>query len=222
MPGVIDVTGFGGTVKQYLGLVDPMQLNHYGITLQQVQDAVQKSNANVGGNVLTLGSQSHIVRGVGLLGTGPTPSTRPMCRRAELIDQKLDDIRNVVITQYRGNSILVSHVAKVVEGNQPRLGIVGQHSGSRQENDVIEGIVLMRKYEKSLPTSELVKKKIEEIAEQNVLPPGMKIKIFNERTELVHVTKHNVLHNLLVGMGLVIAILFISWVTWPARASSPS
>ena len=70
VPGVIDVTGYGGTVKQYQVLVDPMQLNHYGITLQQVQDAIQKSNANVGGNILTLGSQSHIVRGIGLLGKG--------------------------------------------------------------------------------------------------------------------------------------------------------
>ena len=73
VPGVIDVTGFGGTVKQYQVLVDPMQLNHYGITLQQVQDAIQKSNANVGGNILTLGSQSHIVRGIGLLGKGHRP-----------------------------------------------------------------------------------------------------------------------------------------------------
>ena len=70
VPGVIDVTGFGGTVKQYLVLVDPMELNHYSITLQQVQDAIQKSNANVSGNILTLGSQSHIVRGIGLLGKG--------------------------------------------------------------------------------------------------------------------------------------------------------
>ena len=76
VPGVIDVTGFGGTVKQYQVLVDPMQLNHYGITLQQVQDAIQKSNANVGGNILTLGSQSHIVRGIGLLGKGIDPINR--------------------------------------------------------------------------------------------------------------------------------------------------
>jgi heavy metal efflux system protein len=210
VPGVIDVTGFGGTVKQYQVLVDPMQLNHYGITLQKVQDAIQKSNANVGGNILTLGGQSHIVRGIGLLGKGVDPlEPEHVAHRAEYIDQKLDDIRNVVITQYQGNPILVSHVAKVVEGHQPRLGIVGRHTGSRQENDVIEGIVLMRKYEKSLLTSELVKTKLEDIETQKILPAGMKIKIFNERTELVHVTTHNVLHNLLVGMGLVIAILFI-------------
>jgi cobalt-zinc-cadmium resistance protein CzcA len=210
VPGVIDVTGYGGTVKQYLVLVDPMELSHYGITLQQVQDAIQKSNANVGGNILTLGSQSHIVRGIGLLGKGiDALDPAKVDQRAELIDQKLDDIRNVVVTQYQGNPILVSHVAKVVEGHQPRLGIVGRHQGPNKENDVVEGIVLMRKYEKSLKVSEAVKKKLDDIGEQKILPPGMRIKIFNERTELVHVTTHNVRHNLLVGMGLVIAILFI-------------
>jgi cobalt-zinc-cadmium resistance protein CzcA len=210
VPGVIDVTGYGGTVKQYLVLVDPMELVHYGITLQQVQDAIAKSNANVGGNILTLGSQSHIVRGIGLLGKGKDAlDPVNVDQRAELIDQKLDDIRNVVVTQYQGNPILVSHVAKVVEGHQPRLGIVGRHQRPNKENDVVEGIVLMRKYEKSLNVSEDVKKKLQEIQEQGILPPGMRIRIFNERTELVHVTRHNVLHNLLVGMGLVIAILFI-------------
>jgi cobalt-zinc-cadmium resistance protein CzcA len=210
VPGVIDVTGYGGTVKQYQVLVDPMKLNHYGITLQQVQDAIQKSNANVGGNILTLGSQSHIVRGIGLLGKGidaldPTRASN----RAKLVDQKLEDIRNVVITQYHGTPILVSHVARVVEGHQPRLGIVGRNLGSRSENDVIEGIVLMRKHEKSKEVSEKVLEKIDEINRSKLLPAGMKLRIFNQRTELVHVTTHNVVHNLLVGMGLVIAILFV-------------
>ncbi len=210
VPGVIDVTGFGGTVKQYLVLVDPMELNHYSITLQQVQDAIQKSNANVSGNILTLGSQSHIVRGIGLLGKGVDP-LEPVNspKRAELVDNKLDDIRNVVVAQYAGNPILVSHVAKVLEGHQPRLGIVGRHLSTSKENDIVEGIVLMRKFEKSIIVSDAVKRKIIEIQEQGILPPGMKITIFNERSELVNVTKHNVLHNLVVGMGLVIAILFI-------------
>jgi cobalt-zinc-cadmium resistance protein CzcA len=210
VPGVIDVTGFGGTVKQYLVLVDPMELNHYSITLQQVQDAIQKSNANVSGNILTLGSQSHIVRGIGLLGKGVDPLEPSLSsNRTELIDQKLDDIRNVVVAQYQGNPILVSHVAKVLEGHQPRLGIVGRHLPVRKENDVVEGIVLMRKYEKSIIVSDAVKEKIAEIQKTGILPPNMKITIFNERSELVNVTKHNVLHNLLVGMGLVIGILFI-------------
>src|SRR5262249_47415422 len=206
VPGVIDVTGFGGTVKQYQVLVDPWQLGHYNITLQQVQDAISKSNANIGGDILTLGSQSHNVRGIGLLGKGEDPlDPEKASHRAELVDQKLEDIRNVVITQYKGIPILVSHVARVVEGHQPRLGFVGRN----QESDVVEGIVLMRKYEKSLPVTDAVKDKFREIEQRKLLPPGMKIQIFNERSELVHVTTHNVRHNLLMGMGLVILILFI-------------
>ena len=206
VPGVIDVTGFGGTVKQYQVLVDPTQLNHYGISLQQVQDAISNSNANVGGDILTLGSQSHNVRGIGLLGKGIDPLDPSRAdQRNILVDQKLADIENVVITQYQGNPILVSHVANVVEGHEPRLGIVGRGD----QNDVVEGIVLMRKHQKSLKVSNAVLEKIEEIQREKLLPPGMKIRIFNQRTELVHVTTHNVLHNMVVGMGLVITILFV-------------
>jgi heavy metal efflux system protein len=210
VPGVIDVSGFGGTVKQYQVLVDPWQLGHYNITLQQVQDAISKSNANIGGDIITLGSQSHNVRGIGLLGKGIDPlDPQNAPKRAEYVDQKLEDIRNVVITQYKGIPILVSHVAKVVEGHQPRLGFVGRDAEKKTENDVVEGIVLMRKYEKSKPVTDAVKEKIEEIQKRKLLPQGMKIRIFNERSELVHVTTENVVHNLVVGMALVIGILFI-------------
>jgi heavy metal efflux system protein len=206
VPGVIDVTGFGGTVKQYQVLVDPLKLNHYNLSLQQLQDAISNSNANVGGDILTLGSQSHNVRGIGLLGKAidPLDPARAQKRRS-LVNDKIEDIESVVITQYRGNPILVSHVANVVEGHEPRLGVVGQ--GAR--NDVVEGIVLMRKYERSLPVSNAVLDKIEEIQREHLLPEGMSLRIFNQRTELVHVTTHNVLHNLVVGMLLVIAILFV-------------
>ena len=174
VPGVIDVTGFGGTVKQYQVLVDPMQLNHYGITLQQVQDAIQKSNANVGGNILTLGSQSHIVRGIGLLGKGIDPlEPETVAHRAEYIDQKLDDIRNVVVTQYQGNPILVSHVAKVVEGHQPRLGIVGRHNRHASRKTMSSKASCSCGSTKNRSsTSELVKEKLEDIDKQKILPAG--------------------------------------------------
>jgi heavy metal efflux system protein len=210
VPGVIDVTGFGGTVKQYQVLVDPWQLGHYGITLQQVEDAIAKSNANIGGDVLTLGSQSHNVRGIGLLGKGEDPLDPAHAKeRADVVERKLEGIRNVVVTQYQGAPILVRHVASVVEGHQPRLGIIGRDQGGKSENDVVQGIVLMRKYEKSLDVSRAAEEKILEIQKRKLLPPGMTIKIFNQRTDLVHVTTHNVVHNLLMGMALVIAILFI-------------
>ncbi len=119
--------------------------------------------------------------------------------------EKLEDIQDVVVTTYNNMPVYVRQIAKVVVGYQPRLGVVGRNG----ENDVVEGIVLMRKYEKSLPTSEKVLEKIDELNSGKLLPKGMQIKVFNQRTDLVHVTTHNVLHNLVVGMGLVIVILFI-------------
>jgi cobalt-zinc-cadmium resistance protein CzcA len=210
VPGVIDVTGFGGTVKQYQVLVDPWKLGHYGVTLQQLEDAISKSNANIGGDILSLGPQSHNVRGIGLIGKGIDPlDPENAADRDKIVDQKLEEISNVVITHYQGTPILVSHVAKVVEGYQPRLGVIGRDLSGKSEDDVVQGIVLMRKYEKSLEVSGAVEEKIEDIQKRKLLPPGMRIRLFNQRTELVHVTTHNVRHNLLMGMGLVIAILFI-------------
>ena len=133
VPGVIDVTGYGGTVKQYQVLVDNRLLRQYNVTLQQVQDAIQNSNANVGGDILPLGSQSHNVRAIGLLGKGIDPlDPANASQRFDLIARKLEDIENVIITQFDGNPIFVKNVAKVIEGNQPRLGMVGRGRRGRR------------------------------------------------------------------------------------------
>jgi cobalt-zinc-cadmium resistance protein CzcA len=206
VPGVIDVTGFGGTVKQYQVLLDVRRMRQYNVTLQQVEDAIQKSNANVGGNVMTLGSQAHNVRAVGLLGRGEDglkPSE--VYRYYEIEGDKLEDIKNVVVATNGGVPIYVRQVADVIVHHRPRLGLVGR----ARENDVVEGIVLMRKYEKSLPTTHGVLEKIRELNSNGMLPPGMRIVPFNRRTELVDVTTHNVLHNLVTGMALVIVVLFV-------------
>ncbi len=207
VPGVIDVTGFGGTVKQYQVLVDTRLLKQFGVTMQQVEDAIKNSNANVGGDILALGVQAHNVRITGLLGGNIDPlDPNKVSRAAEIEAQKLDDIRKVVVaTSDDGTPVFVRHVAQVTIGNQPRLGIVGRG----EENDVVEGIVLMRKYEKSLPTTEAVEAKLKEIEREKLMPKGMKVRVFNQRTDLVHVTTHNVLHNLVVGVALVIAVLFV-------------
>jgi len=255
--GVIDVTGYGGTVKQYQVLLDTRTLRSYGVTLQQVEDAIKNSNANVGGDLLTLGPQSHTVRAVGLLGEGVDPLDPANLDRAYAIEaDKLQDIRDVVVAANNGTPIFIKQVAKVIVGNRPRLGIVGrdepaepgdgagagaaarktgepaaaragrgwsllgllpgpagtaaaQGPAMKRENDVVEGIVLMRKYEKSLPTAEAVEKKIKDIQTSGLLPKGMRLKVFNQRTDLVHVTTHNVLENLVVGMGLVVLVLFV-------------
>src|SRR5215213_4049544 len=207
VPGVIDVVGYGGTVKQYQVLLDTRLLKQYGVTMQEVEDAIQRSNANVGGDILTLGTQSHNVRAVGLLGGGVDPLEPTNVDRAAVIEaEKLDDIRDVVVaTATDGTPIYVRQVAQVVVGHRPRLGKVGRG----REDDVVEGIVLMRKYEKSLPTANAVAEKMAEIQRGNILPKGMRLRVFNQRTDLVHVTTHNVLHNLLVGVGLVVAVLLV-------------
>jgi cobalt-zinc-cadmium resistance protein CzcA len=217
VPGVIDVTGYGGTVKQYQVLIDTRLLKAYNVTLKQVEDAIDNSNANVGGDILTLGSQSHNVRAKGLLGKGLDPlDPANVSNRDAILAEKIDDIKDVVVASNHGIPIYVRQIADVVEHHQPRLGIVGRRLKTKDnkpvaidEDDVIEGIVLMRKYEKSLLTAELVEKKLEAIQKSGILPQGMNIRIFNQRTDLVHVTTHNVLHNLVVGMLLVIGILFI-------------
>jgi cobalt-zinc-cadmium resistance protein CzcA len=217
VPGVIDVTGYGGTVKQYQVLIDTRLLRQYNITLQQVEDAIARSNGNVGGDILTLGSQSHIVRVIGLLGKGKDPLDPAKVRDGAQIEaEKVRDIQDVVITVTDGHPIFVHQIATVEIKHRPRLGIVGRYlkevAGqpmSRDEDDVVEGIVLMRKYEKSLQVSELVAEKMKAIEKSGILPKGMHLKVFNQRTDLVHVTTHNVLHNLVVGMALVIAVLFI-------------
>ncbi len=206
VPGVIDVTGFGGTVKQYQVLIDMQLMRRYDVTLQMVTDAIAKANANVGGNILSLGSQSHNVRAVGLIGEGVDSLDPARADNAYAIEvEKLEDIRDVVVTSYNGTPVYIRQLARVVIGSQPRLGVVGRNG----ENDVVQGIVLMRKYEKSLPTSQKVQEKIDELNTSGVMPKGMKIVPFNRRTDLVGVTTHNVIHNLVVGMLLVIGILFI-------------
>ena len=209
VPGVIDVTGFGGTVKQYQVLVDPWQLGHYGITLQQVRMPFPSRTPT---SVAT---------------SSPWAASRTTCGASACSERaKIRSTQHTAVrgrhcrTEARGHQqrrhhavsgqpILVSHVAKVVEGHQPRLGIIGRDQDGKSENDVVQGIVLMRKYEKSLEVSGGAEEKIRDIEKRKLLPPGMKIRVFNQRTELVHVTTHNVRHNLLMGMGLVIAILFI-------------
>jgi cobalt-zinc-cadmium resistance protein CzcA len=225
VPGVIDVTGYGGELKQYQVLIDTRLLKQYDVTMQQVEDAINRSNANVGGDLLTLGSQTHNVRAIGILGGGVDPlDPAKVDQSATIESEKLDDIRDVVIATNKGVPIYVRQVADVVIDHRPRLGKVGRtlkeidgepildESGRavmQDEDDVIEGIVLMRKYEKSLRTSEKVAEKMDEIQKSGILPKGMVLRVFNQRTSLVHVTTENVIHNLVMGMGLVVLVLFV-------------
>src|ERR1700687_2652274 len=129
VPGVIDVTGWGGKTKTYELQIDFNKLIAYGLTLSQVLQSVSNSNINVGGNTVNIGSQSAVVRGVGLI-------------------RSIDDLANTMVSQSGGNPVLVKDVATVTVGEKPRLGIAGLD----QDDDIVQGIVLMRRGEQSSPT----------------------------------------------------------------------
>jgi cobalt-zinc-cadmium resistance protein CzcA len=184
VPGIIDVATFGGTTRQYQAEVDPTKLLAYGVTMTQVVNAIQNSNANAGGNYLTLGSQSVNVRGIGLL-------------------HSIADMDNIVIAERNGVPVLLKDVADVKEGRQPRLGKVGRD----EQSDIVEGIVLLQKNEKSLPALAGLRAKIKELNEGNLLPPGMKINTIYDRTTLINTTTRTVRHVIITGLILVTLVL---------------
>ena len=184
--GVVDVAGFGGLVRQYHVDIDPARLRGHGLALGSVLSAIAAANQNVGANVLNQGEQAFNVRGIGLI-------------------RNLDDIRNIVLSSSRGTPIRVGDVAEVSIGHAPRLGIVGQD----HDDDVVEGIVLMRVGGNTLATLDGVRRKVDEIRRNHVLPPGVDIRPYYDRTALIHTTVHTVLHNLILGMLLVTAVLLI-------------
>ncbi len=184
VPGIIDITTFGGTTRQYQVEADPNKLLAMNVTLPQVLNAIQSSNANAGGNYLTLGDQSINVRALGLL-------------------KNIDDIGSVVVAERNGAPVLVRDIGEVKEGFQPRLGKVGRNG----EPDVVIGIVLLQKEEKSLPALEGLKKKIHELNQGGLLPPGMHISTVYDRTNLINTTTRTVRHVVFTGLFLVTLVL---------------
>ena len=180
VPGVIDVTGWGGKTKTYELQVDFNKLMSYGLTLPQMMQTLNNSNINVGGNTVNIGPQVAVVRGVGLI-------------------RSMDDLRNTMLTQSNGNPVFVKDVAHVIVGNQPRLGIAGKDG----DDDIVQGIVLMRRGEKSMPSITRVKAEVERINASGILPPGVRIERIYDRSELIGITTNTVLHNMLVGIALI-------------------
>ncbi len=187
VPGVIDVVGFGGKTKAYEVTVDLFKLQSVGLTLPQLVQTLNNSNVNVGGQTLNISEQSAVVRGVGLI-------------------RSLDDIRNTMLTQQGGVPVLIGDVAEVTVGHRPRLGIVGQDN----EDEIVQGIVLMRRGEQSLPTISRIEAEIEKINTTGVLPPGVRIERIYDRKDLIHVTTRTVLHNMVLGIVLVFLLQWIS------------
>ncbi len=185
VPGVIDVTGWGGKTKTYDIEVDQNKLTSYGLTLAQLLQTVNNSNTNVGGQTVNIGPQSAVVRGIGLV-------------------QSMDDIRKMVLASNHGVPVLLGDVAKISVGHQPRLGIAGFNA----ENDIVEGIVLMRRGGESLPTIKRVEQEVDKINHSNILPPGVHVEQVYDRSDLIDVTTHTVLHNMLEG---VLLIFLLQW-----------
>jgi heavy metal efflux system protein len=186
VPGVIDVSGWGGKTKNYEVNVDQKKLFSYGVTIPQVQQALNNANINVGGQTVNFGPQAAVVRGVGLIHT-------------------VDDIRNTMVSQNNGSPIRVKDVAQVQIGYQPRLGIAGQD----KDDDIVQGIVLMRRGEESLPTIHRVEEEVNKINTTGILPPGVYLEKIYDRSELIAVTTHTVLHNLVVG---IVLIFLVQWI----------
>ena len=180
VPGVLDVSGFGGLTKEYHVDLDPAKLTHYAIPLSQVIAAIQNSNTNSGGSYLNVGQQAFDVRGIGLI-------------------HSLDDIRNIVLASNKSTPIRISNVGDVSVGWSPRLGIVGMN----YQDEVVSGIVLMRKYGNTLATLKGVRQKVDELNTTGMLPKGYKVVPYYDRTGLVYTTLRTVLENLLLGMILV-------------------
>src|SRR5215470_2534331 len=182
VPGVVDVVSWGGGIKQYQITVDPTRLRAYNLTLKQVFDAVAANNSNAGGSYIRDGEYALMVRGVGLL-------------------QSPRDIEDIVVAAVKGTPIHVRDIGRVGIGTAIRFGVLGRD----HNDDLVQGIVLMRKGENPGIVIDGVKKKIAEL--QKVLPAGVQLKPYYSRDRLVTTTVTTVLRNLIEGAALVIIIL---------------
>jgi len=194
VPNVVDVVSFGGTTREYQVRVDPTKLVAYGLSIAQVEQQIANNNTNAGGSFLEAGLQQINVRAVGLF-------------------TNVLDIEQTVIMTKNGAALRVRDIATVAQGPKIRLGQIGKaihrlDGTIVDNNDVVEGIVLLRKGANSDDTLAGIHAKVKELNE-HILPPGVKIVPFLDRSDLVHYTTHTVLRNLTEGILLVSIILFL-------------
>src|ERR1700729_2657804 len=185
VPGVIDVTGWGGKTKTYDIAIDQRKLVGYGLSVPQVLQALGNANINVGGQTVNFGAQSAVVRGVGLI-------------------HSVDEIRHTLITNSQGAPVVLGDVADVTIGNMPRLGV----AGFDDVDDIVQGIVLMRRGAESIPTIKRVEAEVDKVNSSGILPPGVSIERIYDRSDLIHVTTRTVLHNMIAG---IVLIFLLQW-----------
>jgi cobalt-zinc-cadmium resistance protein CzcA len=194
VPNVVDVSSFGGPTKEYQIRIDPEKLISYGLNISQVKQQLQNNNSNAGGSFIEEGLQQINVRELGLF-------------------EHVDDIAKTVIKSQNGTPLHISDIAQVEQGPKIRLGKIGKAihriDGKIIDNDdTVEGIVLLRKGAESEATLDAIHAKVKQLNEQ-ILPPGVKVVPFLDRSKLVEYTTHTVLHNLTEGIILVAIILFL-------------
>ena len=185
VPGVADVVAMGGAIKQYEVQPDLDKLRAYKLTFQNLLDALGRGNSNAGGSYVAQGAQQYTIRGIGLL-------------------KSADDIGRIMVASRNGTPILLRDIAQVKIGAVPRLGVVGQDL----DDDVVTGIVIMRKGENPSEVLKGVKDKIQDLNERN-LPPGVQIVPFYDRSWLMEKTLTTVFHNLVEGALLVALVLYL-------------
>jgi cobalt-zinc-cadmium resistance protein CzcA len=197
IPGVVAINSWGGTTKEFEVAADLNKLQAYSITAPQLLAALANSNINVGGREIALGQQSVNIRGVGLVDDGGNDDLTQ--------GNRVDDIQNVVLGQFNGVPVLVKDVARVYVGFVPRLGIAGRD----HEDDVVASIVVMGRTQHTNDVVPRIKAAVATMNADGSLPPGVKLVPYYDRTTLVKVTTHTVLHNLIFGCLLVFLIQWI-------------
>jgi heavy metal efflux system protein len=194
VPDVVDVSSFGGTTREYQVQIDPDKLVAYGLSLGQVEQQLANNNVNAGGSFVEVGLQQVNVREVGLIRT-------------------VDDIRRIVLQTKNGTPLRMGDIGTIQQGAKIRLGRIGKaiHRADGKiidDDDVVEGVVLLRKGANAEPTLAGIRKKVRELND-HVLPPGVRIVPFLDRGDLLHYTTHTVLTNLTSGFILVSVVLFL-------------
>jgi cobalt-zinc-cadmium resistance protein CzcA len=189
---VVDVSDFGGTVREYQVRIDPSKLVSYGLSIGQVEQQLANNNINAGGSFVEVGMQQMNVRALGLFSS-------------------VQDIEQTVLKTQTGTALRVKDIAEVTQGAKIRLGHMARANHMEDgriidEPDVIQGVVLLRKGAEEEPTLEAIHKKVEEL-NTKILPPGVKVVPMLDRSDLLHFTLHTVMHNLVEGMVLVVIVL---------------
>jgi heavy metal efflux system protein len=194
VPGVVDVSSLGGETKEYQIRLDPNKLVSYGLTIAQIEQQLANNNTNAGGSFIVAGSQQINVQAVGLV-------------------SRVQDIENTVIKTQAGTALRVKDIAVVEQGPKIRLGQNGRtirrEDGKLIDNpDVVEGILLLQKGDDSDPVLRGIEAKVKELNDR-ILPKGVRVVPFLDRSDLIHYTTHTVLHNLTEGIVLVVIVLFL-------------